>query len=152
MILSEGLIETLCEMVGKGYPLPYAGSMLGIPKKIINSWYNAGNDEALATKYQLDFNLCNNFVIRVNAAKASYLYRHIQTIDGASLEGDAKAAQWLLEKMDPQTFGQKDQPDLIKATQTFVFEGVLPDSALVGIAEGIETLKKTIKASIMGTD
>lgn len=88
------VIERICTEVARGMPKKYAGALLGIHYTTLHEWEERGSrdEEPFAT-----------FARALAIARSQHIAMRLQAIESG--EGDWKRQAWLLERLEPTTFG-----------------------------------------------
>lgn len=78
-----------------------AACSLGIPYTKVSSWLLRGTKDDGTPEWPL----YKEFLLRVEGALSEYESRLIEVIHNTAMEGDWKAATWLLERNNPEKWG-----------------------------------------------
>ena len=89
-------VEALLNHIKLGVPIVHACAAVGINQDTYHRWKK---------KYE-------DFESRVKEAESHCLKMHVSTIYNAAKGGDAKAAQWWLERRHPKDFGHRQAIDV----------------------------------------
>lgn len=98
--LTPEIEATICEYIATGNYRQVAGRAAGISKSTFEYWMRRGRDEP-GTIYE-------RFVISVEEAEGRAELHAVKLIIQAAA-GDAKHAQWWLERKFPERWGRKDR-------------------------------------------
>ena len=93
-ICTDEMIDRLVDLLRNATPIQIAAPMCGVNVGTVHRWLAKPSNEAQ-----------ERFKDKAHAAIAEGRQRLLQGIVGASMAGEWKAAAWLLERADPQTFG-----------------------------------------------
>ena len=140
--ISEELLDEIEEAVKLGYPPWKTAEMLGINKSTWYQWLKIGECTVKRQKPPVTVSakrkvLCVRLYKMIAALRLKLIKMHLKNINRQAMpnekngyEGDAKLSCWMLEKLDPETFGvaQKVEHTLRQSDET-----------------GIPTIKETVQ-------
>jgi len=100
--LTPEIQDRICKIILAGAPMSIACGAVGIPDRTARIWVRKGREEQAAGGGRHA-----DFLDAVSFAKSNRSAGYAQVITRAAVQGDWKAAGWMLEKTEPKLFGFK---------------------------------------------